>query len=268
MGVSNHLLDFLNSLSLFTGGSFVIFCSIFALFLFSRVSHRVSWTAAALIPLPLSALIYQAPVLFLGADPSEHWSWVPLVITIWSIAGILGNFIALFNARLLVKYLSRLRPLYRRLSISLLLLSIIFLFLFFVIYISAYSNLAYNAYIRFASNNINSIIRITQDSYKGEFNNFIIDQAQVLNPAFLHDGMKLYTDLQEIPPEYLHHIPENQTPFLAYDNYRVILLIPDRYSPRYTLYALSLDPPQKIYQSPVTLHPHLDNSPTHPKLIL
>src|ERR1035437_10397545 len=79
--------DFLESLSLGSGAVVIAVCSslLTGLWLCAR-SVRSAWLIALLAPLVLSFCLYWLPV-WLGANASEYFSWAPLFIGMWFLAG-------------------------------------------------------------------------------------------------------------------------------------------------------------------------------------
>ena len=94
------MLNFLNSLSIFSGGAIVcMICAALAVafdFMLPREVRRVFQFAA---PIAVAYCFYELPV-WLGADDRDQFAaWLPLFLIIWSILGALGSLLVVLLLR-------------------------------------------------------------------------------------------------------------------------------------------------------------------------
>lgn len=85
------MLEYIKSLSLFSVALILAIAVPLINLLWSRMRKSpFNLISAAFISIVLSCLLYWLPVT-LGADSSEYWSWAPLVIGVWFVAGIIPS---------------------------------------------------------------------------------------------------------------------------------------------------------------------------------
>lgn len=85
--------DFLNSLSLGSGAAIVAVCSALLAWPLCHMRQGIfRWLGAVVTPLVLAYILYWLPV-WLGANPSEYFSWAFLFISTWFLAGIVASLV-------------------------------------------------------------------------------------------------------------------------------------------------------------------------------
>jgi hypothetical protein len=86
---------FLLSLSLGYGAFVAAVCSTVLAWPLSYVRSAVfRWLGAVLVPLVLAYVIYSLPV-WLGANPSEYFSWAFLIVGAWFLIGFVPSVMVL-----------------------------------------------------------------------------------------------------------------------------------------------------------------------------
>jgi hypothetical protein len=91
--------DFLNSLSLGSGAAIVAVCSALLAWPLCYVRQAIfRWLGAVAVPFLLAYGLYWSPV-WLGADPSEYFSWAFLFIGKWFLAGAVASLLVVIVFR-------------------------------------------------------------------------------------------------------------------------------------------------------------------------
>jgi hypothetical protein len=82
---------FFDSLSLGSGAFLIaVLSALFALGTARLRPAAIRWTMAALVPLALSYCCYWMPV-WLGRPRDQDWSWEPIGVGFWWLAGLLAS---------------------------------------------------------------------------------------------------------------------------------------------------------------------------------
>ena len=85
------MLDLLNSLSLEAGAVIVAFAAAICAVAWARVSAwQLRWGLALGTPAGIAYALYWSPIWF-GANSDQAWSWSPIVIGAWFLAGELSS---------------------------------------------------------------------------------------------------------------------------------------------------------------------------------
>ena len=87
--------DFFESLSLGSGALLIAVVSALLALVTLRLPAVMRWTAALFLPFALSYCCYWLPV-WLGGTEDQHSSWEPLVVGVWSFAGLVASGIVTF----------------------------------------------------------------------------------------------------------------------------------------------------------------------------
>src|SRR5947209_19677989 len=88
--------EFFDSFSIGSGSVVIAVTSVVLALVTARLRPAaLRWTAAILVPLALAYSFYWLPV-WLGASRDQRWSWEPLFIGWWWLAGLFATSIITF----------------------------------------------------------------------------------------------------------------------------------------------------------------------------